>query len=164
MKMPCKQRAFTLIEMMVYISVLVVITGIGFSALYRSMDNSRALRRSSGDITDALHAGENWRADIRAAIGKIQIQSNADEQILRFPGSRSEISYRFANNTVFRRLANNDWSVILQNVKSSSFISETRSNVTAWRWELELQPRAKKIGQIPPLFTFMAVPAGDLSK
>lgn len=164
MKKNRSKHAFTLIEMLVYMGVLFVIIGVGYAALYRSLDNSRALRRSSGDIADALHAGENWRADVRVTRGEIQLLANPDGQILRLPGSRGDVSYRFANNTLFRRLGNNDWSPVLPNVKASSFISETRGNVTAWRWELEMQSRAKKIGQIPPLFTFIAVPAGDLSR
>jgi hypothetical protein len=35
---------------------------------------------------------------------------------------------------------------------------ETRSNVVAWRWEVELRTSQKK-PSLKPLFTFMAVPA-----
>ena len=39
--------------------------------------------------------------------------------------------------------------------------ADPREYVTAWRWELELQPRATgsvKPGRVRPLFTFLAVP------
>jgi hypothetical protein len=36
--------------------------------------------------------------------------------------------------------------------------------VAVWRWELELQTRTKKVNRVLPLFTFIAVPAGDLPK
>lgn len=149
---------FTLVEMLVYISVLLVIVGVGFSALYRCMDTSRALSRNTSDIADALHAGEDWRADVRAAVAPIQMQTNADEWILRIPTKPNEVSYRFANNHVSRRLGNNDWSPMLVNVKSSEFVSEARSNMVVWRWELELQSRSRKFTAMKPLFTFIAVP------
>ena len=157
-------RGISLVEMIVYMAVLVVLIGVGYSALYRSLDNAAALRHSTDDIANALHAGEDWRADLRAAGGKIQIENLTDEQILHLPGTRGEVSYRFADQTIFRRLGNNDWSPLLANVKASSFIADPRNKVTAWRWELELQPHTKKLSRVLPLFTFIAVPTGDLPK
>src|ERR1044072_3575208 len=114
---------FTLVEMLVYMSVLMVLIGVGFSALYRCMDTSRALSRNTGDITDALHAGEDWRGDVRAAVGGVQVQSNEGEQILRIPKQGSAVSYRFAESTIFRRIGDNEWSLMLPNVKASEFVS-----------------------------------------
>jgi Tfp pilus assembly protein FimT len=153
-----------LVEMLVYMSVLLVIIGVGYAALYHCMDNSAALRHSSDDIVSALHASENWRADLRASAGQIQVETTPDEQIVRLRGTHGDVSYRFADNTIFRRLGNNEWSPVLARVKASTFTSESRHNVTAWRWELELQTRTKKLSRILPLFTFIAVPAGDLPK
>jgi hypothetical protein len=144
--------------MLVYMSVLMVIIGVGFCALYRSMDASHALSRNTSDIAGALHVGEDWRGDVRAAVGKIQVQSNEAEQVVRIRKQGGETSYRFAENTIFRRTGNNDWSPMLANVKASEFVSESQSNVTAWRWELELQPRSKKLTTMRPLFTFIAAP------
>jgi len=152
--------AFTLLEMLVYLAVLMILLGVGYAALYQSMDNSRGLRRSAGDIADALRAGENWRADVRTAVRRPQLETNAVEQILRLPGRRGEVSYRFTTNAVFRRLGRNEWSPVLENVKSSAFVADPREGVSAWRWELELQTRTKKISRLRPLFTFMAVPTG----
>jgi hypothetical protein len=157
-------RGISLIEMLVYMSVLIVIMGVGYAALYRCMDNSAALQYITDDIANALHAGEDWRADVRAAGGKIQIENLPHEQIFHLPGTRGEVSYRFAERTIFRRRGNNGWSPLLANVKSSNFISDSRSNVTAWRWELELQPHTKKLAQSKPLFTFISLPMGDLPK
>lgn len=157
-------RGISLIEMLVYMGVLFVIIGVGYSALYRCMDNSTALRHSADDIANALHAGEDWRADLRAASGNIQIENLPDEQVIHLSGTRGEVSYRFADHAIFRRLANNGWSPLLANVKDSSFMADPRNKVTAWRWELELQPHTKKLSRVTPLFTFIAVPAGDLPK
>lgn len=151
---------FTLVEMMVYIAVLVVITAVGFSVLYRCMDASRGLKRNTTEIADALRAGEDWRADLRAA-STVRVRNGDEGQVLNLASSRGEIGYRFATNAVFRRIGNNPWSPMLANVEASRFVSETRGGVVAWRWELELQSRSKKFTQVKPLFTFIAVPAGD---
>lgn len=158
------KSGISLIEMLVYMSVLLVIMGVGYAALYNCMDYSTGLRRSSDDIVNALHAGENWRADMRVSTGQIQLVTTPDEQMIRLRGTHGEVSYRFANNTLFRRLGNNEWSPVLARVKASTFTSESRHNVAAWRWELELQTRTKKVNRVLPLFTFIAVPAGDLPK
>ena len=157
-------QGISLVEMLVYMSVLIVIVGVGYTALYRCLDNSNALRRSADDIANALHTGEDWRADVRAADGKIQLESLPDEQILHLPGSRGEVSYRFAANAISRRLGNNEWSPLLANVQTSTFVADTRTKANAWRWEIELQTRTKKFGTVKPLFTFIAVPAGELPK
>ncbi len=148
--------------MLVYMSVLIVIIGVGYTALYRCMDNSNALRRSADDIANALHAGEDWRADVRAAGVKVEVETTPDEQILHLPGTRGDVSYRFAKHAISRRLNNNDWSPLLANVEASTFLADARTNVTAWRWEIELQTRTKKFGSMKPLFTFLAVPTGEL--
>src|SRR5512137_1852725 len=58
---------YLLTEALVYISVVVVILGIGYAAMYRSIRYSLDLRRSAEDISKALNVGERWRDDIRAA-------------------------------------------------------------------------------------------------
>ena len=158
------QGGFSLVELLVYMSVMVVLLGVGYVALYRSMDTTIALRRNGDDIANALRAGENWRADIRAAGGKIQSTNALDEQTITLPGRRGEVSYRFAEHKIFRRVGNSSWSPVLDNVNATTFISESRHDVTVCRWELELQTRTKKLSSIRPLFTFLAVPAGDVSK
>jgi hypothetical protein len=45
--------------------------------------------------------------------------------------------------------------------------SDPREYVTPWRWELELETRAKgsvKPGRVRPLFTFIAVPERPSTK
>lgn len=155
-----RKAGYSLIEMLVYGAVLVIIMATAYFALYRCTDTSVGLRRNANDIVEAVRAGEDWRADIRQATRPIQLATTNGEQVIEIPTARNVIGYRFAENTMFRRVGNNDWSPLLQNVKASTFASEPRREVTAWRWELELQMRTKKFTQTPPLFTFMAVPAG----
>ena len=166
MKLPEQksQAGFSLVELLVYMAVMMALIGVGYAALYRGMDTSTALRRNGDDIVRALRAGENWRADVRAAQGQIQQTTTADGQIITLPRSRGKVSYRFAEHTIFRRVGNNPWTPVLKNVEASAFVSEARTNVTVWRWELELQTRAKKLTRMHPLFTFLAVPTGDSPK
>lgn len=152
---------FMLIECLVYIGVLLVLLGIGYAAMYRCMENSVALRRSTEDIARALNAGERWRADVRAANGTIGWEETADGRMLRMPGERGEVVYQFTTNGVLRRVGPGSWSCILTSVKSSTMHPDARDNVTAWRWELELQPRSKKPVRVRPLFTFLAVPGKE---
>jgi hypothetical protein len=148
-------------EVLVYIGLVFVILGFGFTILYRCLDHSMVLRRSTEDIASALRVGERWRADIRAAHAAPRIEQSADGPILHLTGARGEIAYWYSANAVFRRTPAGAWSVVLDHVQSSRMESDSRSRVAAWRWELELQPQVKgsvKPGRVRPLFTFEAVP------
>jgi hypothetical protein len=71
------------------------------------------------------------------------------------------VEYRYANGELYRRLDSGPWGRVLDRLKSSVMQSDPRPRVSAWRWELELQPQAKgsvKASQVRPLFTFLAVP------
>ena len=155
------QRAFLMIEALVYIAVLFVLLGAGYVAMDRCIDSSIALRRNADDITSALHAGERWRADVRAAGSQVRQENTETGQLLYLDGPSNTVAYCFATNDVSRRVGTGPWVRLLPNVKSSTMTADQREHVTAWRWELELQTRAKgsvKPGRIRPLFTFLAVP------
>jgi type II secretory pathway pseudopilin PulG len=164
MKIKNTAAAYSLIEMLVYISIVAVLLGLGYAALYRCMDNSAALRRSADDIAGAIHAGEQWRNDVRAAGDGVRLETNSTGQIFLVPNLEKEVAYKFTGNTVFRRAGDGGWSPVLSNVKATSFIPDSRSTIPAWRWELELQPRRKRLDRIQPLFTFIAVPVRELQK
>lgn len=155
---------YMLIECLVYISALLILLGLGYAAFYRCLENSVALRRSADDIANALHAGERWRADLRAANGTIRVEGTSRDQILHLPGARGGVAYQFSTNVVLRRVGSGPWTRLLANVKSSSMESDPRPSVVAWRWELELKPRSKRLGRVRPLFTFIAVPERSSTK
>ncbi len=149
-------RAFTIIECLVYTGLFALLLGLGTVAFYRCFDNMKGLRRNADDITRAVHAGELWREDIRAAARAIQI--NEAEQMIRIPQRDREVFYRFADTQVFRKTAAEaPWFPLLPRVKSSQMTSDPRAHVTAWRWEVELQT-SRKDTRLRPLFTFLAVP------
>lgn len=156
--------AYLLIEALVYIGLVFVVLGAAYLAMYRCIDNSVALRRSADDIATALHAGERWRADVRSARDHLRLETTAAGQFFYLDSARGPIGYHSTSNAVFRRLGDGPWLGLLTNVTSSAMQSDPRRIVTAWRWELELKPRAKgnvKPGRIRPLFTFIALPEKD---
>src|SRR5882724_2409579 len=155
--------AYLMIECLVYIGVVFALLGAGYAAMYRCIDNSVALRRSADDITRSLRAGERWRADVRSANAAIRLDKSGAEQVLQIPTEHGDIAYWFLTNAVFRHSANHPWSQILSDVKSASVESETRQDLTVWRWELELESRAKA-GRVKPLFTFIGVQGGKVIK
>jgi prepilin-type N-terminal cleavage/methylation domain-containing protein len=154
---PKTTRGFTLIECLVYISVLAVVLAIGTAAFYRCWDDNKAITRNGNDIVRTLKAGEIWRADIRAATASIRIMTTNSEQTVRIPSRNGEVLYSFDNGEVRRQAgAHGLWKELLPKVKSSDMQMEKRAEVTAWRWEVELQPEHKH-AKVLPLFTFEAV-------
>ncbi|MGH7971055.1 MAG: hypothetical protein ACREIC_20225 [Limisphaerales bacterium] len=150
-----------LTEALVYIGLVFVLLGIAYAVMYRLVDHSVVLQRNSADIIRALDAGERWRKDVRSATRKAKWETENGERLLRLETTVGEVDYRYSDGGVYRRSIGGSWSRILDRVQSSAMEREARAAVTVWRWELELQPRAKggvKAGRVKPLFTFLAVP------
>jgi hypothetical protein len=155
------RRAYLLIESLVYIAMVGMVLGVAYGAMYRCLESSIALRRNADDIASALQAGERWRADIRAATNAPRAEAVADVQLLHLDSARGPVTYRFATNGLTRRLAEGPWVTVLPRVQASSMAADARAHITAWHWEVELQPRVTgsvKPGRVRPLFTFIAVP------
>ena len=152
-------RAFLINEALIYIAVLFVLLGVGYTAVDHCIDNSVALRRSADDLSRALAAGERWRGDIRAA--DQGVRRDSEPNVLSLAGRHGRVAYRFDHGVVYRQTGQGPWVRFLERVKSSEMRADPRSQVTAWRWELELQPQTTasvKPGRFRPLFTFLAVP------
>ncbi len=78
--------------------------------------------------------------------------------MLRIPQKSGEIDYRFFEDALWRRDgADAGWIELLPKIKSSRMAADRRSQVTAWRWEVELMSH-RKGARVVPLFTFEAVP------
>ncbi len=146
-------------ECLVYIAVFGILLGIGTAAFYFCWDHSKALIYATDDIAAALRAGEHWRADVRAATGKISVETMANGEVVRIPEAGKEIIYRFESGEVRREFsASNISQLLLPKVKSSQMAAAARGDVAAWCWELELTERRKET-LLPLRFTFEAVPA-----
>jgi hypothetical protein len=145
-----------LIECLVYISVFAILLGGATAAFYFCWDHSQALIYATDDIASALHAGERWRADVRAATGKITVETTATGEVARIPEGAGQVSYRFESGEVRRQISTSNYPVLLlAKVKTSEMKLDARGAVTAWRWELELLPRRRE-AHLPLLFTFEA--------
>jgi hypothetical protein len=153
---------YMLIEALVYIGVLLALLGVAYSALYRCIDNSVALRHSSDDIQAALHAGEIWRADVRRATKQPSSSQSASELVLIT--DRGPITYRFETNGILRRVGTSQWTCALRNVKWSSMQTDPWKSVSTCRWEFELLPYHRNHSnpnRVHPIFSFAAVPNRD---
>jgi len=154
-----RQAGIMLIECLVYIAVFAILLGIGTAAFFFCWDHSKAVILATDQITSALHAGERWRADVRAATGKISIEMTAAGETVRIPEPGKEIVYRFESGAMRREIPalKTTW-LMLPKVKSSQMTTEVRGGATVWRWELELAvPRHET--QVPLSFTFDSVQA-----
>jgi hypothetical protein len=162
-----RRQGYFLIEALVYIALIGAVLAVGYSAMYRCLDSSIALRRNADDMTSALHAGERWRADVRAATAAPRAERTEAGELLRLDGPRGTVTYRFADHAVSRQAGGGVWVRVLPRVQASAMIADPRESVAAWRWELELQPRVTasvKPGRLRPLFTFIAVPNQPMPK
>jgi len=157
-------RGLTLIEALAYIAVLAVIIAIAGRTFGRAWDQSAGIQRNTDDIKRALHAGERWRADIRAATGRIEAPADEAGQGIIIPTASGQVVWLLSSNAVRRSASAAAPEILmLPRVKECRFAAEPRAEVTAWRWEVELLP-AQKQARVKPLFTFTAVPPTDKSR
>jgi hypothetical protein len=146
-----------LLECLVYFVLFTIVLGGATTAFYICWNHSAALIRATGQIQSAIQMGERWRADVRAATGRITVQTNATGEIVQIPEGARVVSYRFESGNISRRSSaagQPSWS--LAHVNKSNMELDARGDVTAWRWELELVP-ARKETHLPLRFTFEAV-------
>ncbi len=150
-------RGYLLIEVLVYIAVVTVVLAITTEAFYRCWGESKALSRNADDIIRAMHAGEQWRADVRAATGAVELTRTEGGERLLVPSAAGPIIYAFAAGELRRQTPSPaPIYVVLANIESSQMQSEQRQRVQAWTWELELKP-ARKDAKVRPRFTFETV-------
>jgi hypothetical protein len=154
-----RQRGVLLLDALVYISVLGLVLVLAAVVFDKGMRESAGLQRNVADIERALKAGERWRADVRAAIGTIEVTRAADGATLAIPQASGRVIYEIRTNEVRRVGSAAKPEVVLTGVKAATMESERRGNVTGWKWELELEQRRKE-ARVRPLFTFMAVSGG----
>lgn len=151
-----RRSGVTLIECLVYVFVFSILLAGGTAAFFFCWDHTRAVVFTTDEVESALRAGETWRADVRAATGKISVVTTATGETVTIPEGEKEIIYRFDGAELRREIpAQNHSRLLLAKVKTSAASAELRGGVTAWRWELELTPRRKE-ASLPLLFTFEA--------
>ena len=149
------ERGYTLIECLVYIAVLIVVLNLAFDAWFRYDRHTGFMRQNGKDIVRTLFAGEKWRADIRAATAPPHAIANG----IAIPQPSGEVDYVFDKGTVWRQTRKTR-AIALDHVKASAMSDDSRPNVHAWRWELELATPQKAV-RVRPLFSFIAVPGSQ---
>jgi hypothetical protein len=150
-----RRGGFMLIECVVYIVILLVVLDLAYGAYYHCQRNSVNLRRNAEDIVIAVRAGERWRADIRAAT----VPPKPDGNKLVVQQATGEVVYEFLDNTMWRQ-DGTARTAVLRRLQASTMQADARSQVTSWRWEVELMA-GKKTPRVRPLFTFTAVAGGN---
>ena len=114
-------------ECVVYIAVFAILTGLGMAAFYFCWDHTKAMIYATDDIAAALRAGEHWRADVRAATGKISVETTAAGEVVRMPEPGKEIIYRFESGEMRREVSTlKNSQVLLPKVKSSQMTEDAR--------------------------------------
>jgi type II secretory pathway pseudopilin PulG len=154
-----RARAFTLVELMMYVAMVSVLTVMASKAYYRAADQSMALKQQTRQIAAVLRVGERWRADIRQAVRPPEWIENArpESPVLRLSMKDETIEYIFQENKIYRRTSEGAKEMVLAKVRASRMLDAARGDVPAVRWEVALIPRRKNPG-MQPLFTFQAVP------
>ena len=155
---------FTLLECIAYVALLTVVLGFATRIFFQCWDDNKALRRDADDIVRVLHAGDQWRDDVRAATGPLQLTDSEGIKQLRIPAGAGEVTYTFSKGELRRQSGAGAASQVwLSNVQSSQMQSDPRQDVPAWRWELELKT-VKREKLFRPLFTFETVAGGATSQ
>ena len=153
-----QSRGFSLIECLVYMSLVFIIAGAASSACLHLMEHSKRLKQTSDQVIRALQIGEIWRKDIRRSTGPITLHESSGNQSLHIPIGSTQVIYRFNSNYLERFPANQEAPVtMIERVQMSHMIQDQRGSVVSWRWELELQSRPH-VARVKPHFTFQAVP------
>lgn len=153
-----RQAGILLLECVVYIAVFVIILTGAMAAFYLCWDNSKALIYTSDDVSRVLQVGEGWRADVRAATGRITVETTVDGDRVVIPAGKKQIVYRVAAGEMRREVpSTTDTRVLLTRVQTSSMKPAGRGAVDAWRWDVSLSARRNQV-HLPLQFTFEAVP------
>lgn len=154
-RQPGSCRGYTLLELIVYIGVLLVISGIAMSSLNRLWSAAGNASASTDDHGAALRAAEQWRLDVRTAAAPITIEDQGHR--CRIPNPSGEILWNLTNGVLSRQITGRPANLKLLRVLDARFAADARTNVTALRCDLVLIPRSSR-ARTAPAFSFLAVP------
>lgn len=156
-----RQHGALLINCLVFIAAWIVVGTFAIKALFTMIGGTTRLRDTGNDIVAAMNIGEQWRADVRLATGPLATKLDQDGARLEIPQGDTTIVYLQEWDELIRRHADGTRSaVVLKDIADLEFVREKRGAVSAWRWELELKPNARR-ANTKPLFTFLAVAGSE---
>ena len=153
---PVGSGGYTLLELLVYMGVLLVISGIAMSSLNRLWSAAGNASASTDDHGAVLRAAEQWRLDVRTAAAPITIEDQGHH--CRIPNPSGDILWNLTNGVLSRQITDRPANLKLPRVLDARFAPDARKEVTALRCDLVLIPRSTK-ARTAPAFSFLAVPA-----
>ena len=151
-----RQRGILLLNCVIYLGVFVVLVGLGFVLLAKFVAFHGDFKRVAGDITRTLRAGEQWRADVRKANGPIEISQDNWQSAFIIPQRDDGVIYRYDRTNVWKVLPGGTIELpVLKGVAECRFVRDEREEVVAWRWEIVLNTKKKRV-VTRPRFSFIA--------
>jgi hypothetical protein len=153
---PRRSRAgVTFPECLVYVGALITIATIAFSSLNRLWAVTGRMAGVADDLRDASRAGEQWRADVRAAVAPIQPEDEGRSCVIQT--GAGTVTWFTEVGALWRRTGDLEPSCWVRRIHSCQFSPSPRQQVAALQLDLELVPRSRQ-PRHPPAFTFLAVP------
>ncbi len=151
-------RGIMLMECLAYLSLWMVVVGLGFGLFYRVYTQSKHLERATDDVVGVLRLGERWRAEVRGSGGVELGEGGAGGLDFVMASDAGVVGYRFEGTNIWRRgEGEGDWRPVFSGVERCVFHRDEVEGVLVWRWELELSKRSRHAAVVPR-FTFQAVP------
>lgn len=153
-------RGLTLIEALVYISMLLVISAVAFSSVQRLWTATGHLSAATDDGASALRAAEQWRHDVRSARTAVTLED--DGKRCRLQGAEGTIVWSHGMGALWRQVGDRPAALWVARVEVCKFAVDPRQHVKAIRGDLILRPRSLRARQAP-VFSFLAVPPPSTS-
>ena len=150
------EAGITLVDCLVYISLLGVFLYLTSVAVFQADMGSKHLRRNATEIARAMRAGEAWRDDLRGATGAVVSVRGAAGEGVRIPRARGAVVWAFREAGVWRTHDGTAGELLLPGVKASEMRADPQALAGVWRWEVELQT-TRTNASVRPLFSFSAV-------
>jgi len=157
---PTHRRGYLLVEMLMYMGLLSMLSVLAYQTYYQADRQAKGIQRNSREISEALYAGERWRADIRQATAVPEWIPSGWRQamVMRLTTPTGNIDYYFSENQVWRKAGDGPREPVMPKVKQSRMISEMRGAVRVVCWELEILSPNPLRAKLRPQFSFLAVP------
>ena len=129
-----RHRAFTLIEVLIYVVMIAAFIVISGSVYQRATRQSLELHLQADTIRRVMHAGERWRVDIRAAARAPEwawVDRNGTEgNVMRLTLSDgASVEYFMNERTVWRRHNQSEPERLLGTVRASAMVFAGRGGV-----------------------------------
>lgn len=148
-------QGLTLLELLIYMSMVSIIALTAFSALGRLWTAAGQMSAETQDQSIALQAAELWRIDVRGATSRVEL--DAEGKTCRMLHGTNSVTWSFRDGVLQRQVQGRPPVFWVGRIARGAFSFDARPHATALRCDLLLTPRSVKARQAPAL-TFAAVP------